>query len=339
MFQSMRKYRLLWFMSLAWTVHTQCDTQQQNFHAPVNGPYGESEEIVPQLLLRDMIKFVTLIRAEWWFPGPNNLTITRANDPSCAFLSSGMGMEELEGLESSWSLPLMTDLTIIGNSVYIPGNLSATVTFTQFSELAELLGFTSRINVGKHHKVVVRLDAKSFHNFDASETNSCRMEGITRTLRHQMNGMLISLSMMWNKFIPIMRAYGQDNDLNSLRQCSGSKNLTLQALVYLADPMYSLCVRPMLSKNTTRVKRGVSLLSELFGDGTELIRLEGTLSEAINRYNMNFQKEEIFDNQVTKSLKDLDSELGHILDNEEKLKHRILRVQIELRQNSNTYNF
>ena len=54
---------------------------------------------------------------------------------------------------------------------------------------------------------------------------------------------------------------------------------------------------------------------------------------------MNFQKEEIFDNQVTKGLMDLDSELGHILDNEEKLKHKILKVHIELRQNRNTYNF
>ena len=136
-----------------------------------------------------------------------------------------------------------------------------------------------------------------------------------------------------------MRAYGQDNDLNSLRQCSGSQNLTLQAVVYLADPIYSLCVRPMLSKNITRVVRGVSLLSELFGDGTELLRLEGTLSEAINRYNTNFQREEAFDHQVTNSLMNLDSELGHILNNEEKLKHKILKVHIELRQNKNTYNF
>ena len=72
MFQSMERYRLLWFMSLAWAVNTQCDTQQQTFHAPVNGPYGESEELVPQLLLRDMIKFVTLVRSEWWLPGPHN---------------------------------------------------------------------------------------------------------------------------------------------------------------------------------------------------------------------------------------------------------------------------
>ena len=182
-FQRMKKFRLLWFVSLAWNVHTQCHTQQQTFHAPVDGPYGESEEIVPQLLLRDMIQFVTLIRAEWWLPGQNNLTITRANDSSCAFLSSGVNMEELQGLDSSWSLPLMTDLTLIRDKVYIPGNLSATVTFKRFSELAELLGFTSRLNVDKHHRVVVRLDARSFHNFDASKMNSCRMEGITRTMR------------------------------------------------------------------------------------------------------------------------------------------------------------
>ena len=63
-----------------------------------------------------------------------------------------------------------------------------------------------------------------------------------------------------------------------------------------------------ITKNSRRVVRGVSLLSELFGDGAELLRLEGTLSEAINRYNTNFQKEEAFDHQVTQSLMNLDSE-------------------------------
>ena len=48
-FQNMEKFRLLWFVSLAWNVHTQCHTQQQTYHAPVDGPYGESEEIVPQV--------------------------------------------------------------------------------------------------------------------------------------------------------------------------------------------------------------------------------------------------------------------------------------------------
>ena len=101
MFQSMERYRLIWFMSLAWTVNTQCNTQSQTFHSPASGPYVESEELFPQIMMRDMIKFITLVRSEWWFLGPHNFTITRAGDPSCAFLSSGVGMEELEELDSS----------------------------------------------------------------------------------------------------------------------------------------------------------------------------------------------------------------------------------------------
>ena len=112
------------------------------------------------------------------------------------------------------------------DNIFIPGNLSALVTLTQFSELATLLGFNSRIDVGKHHKVVVNLEAKSLHNFDSSEPNSCRMEGITGNLKHQMDVMMVSLGMIWDKFIPVMMAYGQDNYLESLRQCCGSQNLT-----------------------------------------------------------------------------------------------------------------
>ena len=238
MFQSMERCKLLWLMSLAWTVNTQCETQSQTFHSPASGPYIESEELVPQILMRDMIKFITLVRSEWWFTGPHNFTITRAKDASCAFLGAGVGMETLEKLNSSWSMPLMTDLTIIGNNIFIPGNLSTLVTLTQFSELATLLGFNSRIDVGKHHKVVVNLEAKSLHNFDSSEPNSCRMGGITGNLKHQMDVMLVSLGIIWDKFIPVMMAYGQDNYLESLRQCCGSQNLTFQSLVYLADPIF-----------------------------------------------------------------------------------------------------
>ena len=175
---------MLWWVSLVGCVRSQCYTQQQIFHAPVNSPYSESEKIVPQLLLRDMIHFIILLRGEWWLTGQNNLTITRGNDSSCAYLSSGINMEELQGLNSSWSLPIMTDLTLVSEKVFIPGELTATVTLDQFSELAELLGFNSRLIGDKHHRVVVRLDTRSFHNFDASEMNSCQMGGITRTIRH-----------------------------------------------------------------------------------------------------------------------------------------------------------
>ena len=330
---------MLWWVSLIGSVRSQCHTQQQIFHAPVDSPYSESEKIVPRLLLRDMIHFITLLRGEWWLNGQNNLTITRGNDSSCAYLSSGINMEELQGLNSSLSLPLMTDLTLISEKVFIPGELTATVTLDQFSELAELLGFNSRLIGDKHHRVVVRLDTRSFHNFDASEMNSCQMGRLNRTIRHQMVRMLTSLGVLWTRFVKIMYAHGQDNELENLKKCSGTDKLTLESLVYMTDPVFWLCVRPLLNKTTTRVRRGVSLLSELFGDGSELIRLEGTLSEVIKRYNNNFKKEEIFDRKVSQGLKDVDLELSHILDNEEKLSHKLLQLQIEVRQTKNSYNF
>merc|ERR1711893_57929 len=140
--------------------------------------------------------------------------------------------------------------------------------------------------------------------------------------------MLISLGMIWDRFIPVMIAFGQENYLESLRQCCGSGNLTFPSLVYLADELFSLCTRPLLSRNITknskRTVRSVSLLSELFGDGAEILRLEGTLSEAISRFNSNFRKEEKFDHQVQQSLVELNSEMNSIMDNEEKLKNKIL---------------
>ena len=92
------------------------------------------------------------------------------------------------------------------------------------------------MELGKHHRIVVNLVTRTLHNFDSSVPNSCMMSGITGNLKHQMEIMLISLGVIWDKFVPVMIAYGQDNYLESLRQCCGSQNLTFQSLVYLADP-------------------------------------------------------------------------------------------------------
>ena len=330
---------MLWWVSLVRCVQSQCHTQKQVFHAPVSNASIESEKIVPQVLLRDMIHFIILIRGEWWISGQSNLTVTQKNDSSCAYLSSGMKMEDLEGLNSNWSLPIMMDLTLVGEKVFIPGEHMAIVTLDQFSELAELLGFNSRLVGDRHHKVVVRLDTRSFHNYDASTVNSCHMGRLNKTIHHQMVSMLTSLGKLWTKFVKIMYAHGQDDELENLKKCSGTNMLTLESLVHMTDPVFWLCVRPLLNTNTTRVRRGVSLLSEIFGDGSELIRLEGTLSEVIERYNENFKREELFGKQVSQGLKDLDMELNHVLDVEEKMNLKLLQLQLELRHTKNSYNF
>ena len=209
--------KLLWLISLAWTVESQCETHSQTFNSPAGGPYFESEELVPQDLMEDMIGFLTLVRSEWWFEGAHNFTITRAKDASCAFLGAGVSMETLEKLNSSWSMPLLTDLIIIGENIFIPGNLSTLVTLEQFAELATLLSFKSQVELGKHHRIVVNLVTKTLHNFDSSVPNSCMMSGITGNLKHQMEIMLISLGVIWDKFVPVMIAYGQENYLEGLR--------------------------------------------------------------------------------------------------------------------------
>ena len=73
-------------------------------------------------------------------------------------------------------------------------------------------------------------------------------------------------------------------------------------------------------------------MSQLFGDGNEILKLEGTLAEAITRFNSNFKKEERFDNQVQKSLMELDSEMTSIISNEEKLRNKMLELHLDLQQ-------
>ena len=80
-------------------------------------------------------------------------------------------------------------------------------------------------------------------------------------------------------------------------------------------------------------------MSQLFGDGDEILRLEGTLAEAITRFNSNFRKEEKFDNQVQQSLLGLDSEMNSIMDNEEKLKNNLLQLHVEIQQYRNSRDY
>ena len=70
-------------------------------------------------------------------------------------------------------------------------------------------------------------------------------------------------------------------------------------------------------------------MSQLFGDWDEILRLEGTLAEAISRFNSNFKKEERFDKQVQESLMGLDSEMTSIINNEEKLINKMLQLHVE----------
>ena len=140
--------KLLWLMSMALTVESQCETHSETFNSPAGGPYFESEEIVPQDMLKDMIGFLTLVRSEWWFEAAHNFTVTRKGDSSCAFLGEGVSMDALEDFDSSWSVPLLTDLVIVGENVFIPGKITTLATLEQFAELATILRLKSQVELG-----------------------------------------------------------------------------------------------------------------------------------------------------------------------------------------------
>ena len=69
---------------------------------------------------------------------------------------------------------------------------------------------------------------------------------------------------------------------------------------------------------------------QVFGDGEEILKIESTLAEAIQRFNDNFRKEETFNGQVQQSITLLDSEIIDIVRNEEKLKNKLTELHISL---------
>ena len=89
--------------------------------------------------------------------------------------------------------------------------------------------------------IVLNLSSRTLTNYDSSVTNSCLMIDLTVNIKQQMEVMLISLAEVWDQFISIMVSFGQETSIEVLRQCCGSEDLTIQALVFLPDPLFALC--------------------------------------------------------------------------------------------------
>ena len=110
-------------------------------------------------------------------------------------------MDTLENFDPNWTVPLLTDLLIVGDKVFIPGKLSTFASLDQFAELAMILQLKSQLQLGKHPKIVANLASKTLNNFDNSVHNSCLMIDLAVNLRHQMEVMLISLGKVWDRFL------------------------------------------------------------------------------------------------------------------------------------------
>ena len=133
---------------------------------------------------------------------------------------------------TDWELPLRTDIRILGNKIYIPGNKTHTlVTINQFTELVEILGLKCDIKLAKNPRVVVNLSQKMLSNFEINVANICLMSDISLNLRLRMQQGLASIDKFWNNFKNIMTFYGQKQQFISLEQCMGSKGLSLKVII------------------------------------------------------------------------------------------------------------
>ena len=142
-------------------VQAQCNAKQEDYHSPNGEPYFITEKVVPGELLYNMFRYLQLLRNEFWYSATENITITRAGVPSCIFVGCGVGLEEVKNLNQKWEIPLLTNVQIIGEKIFIPGKRNTFATIEQFENLIKILDLKSTIILDKDPRIVVEVSKKT----------------------------------------------------------------------------------------------------------------------------------------------------------------------------------
>ena len=111
-------FGIVWLLNRNVSIRAQCSTREENFNSPNGEPYFITEKVVPKEMLINMFKYLELLRAEFWYVTTNNITVTKMGDTSCSYVGAGIKLEELENIDQEWSVPLLTNLQILGNRIY-----------------------------------------------------------------------------------------------------------------------------------------------------------------------------------------------------------------------------
>ena len=109
---------LLWIIWVSvQTVYGQCYSEVQT-STTTKGKFWEQDEIDLRELLESMLDFIRLTREQLWIVD-GELIISQSGDVSCALLSEGIDIEELDiKLTQNWNLPVMTSALIIGDKIW-----------------------------------------------------------------------------------------------------------------------------------------------------------------------------------------------------------------------------
>ena len=234
-------FGLVWLLTKNVSIRAQCNTREEDFNSPNGEPYFITEEVVPNELLITMFRYLHLLRKEFWYIATDNITVTKAGDPSCVFVGNGVKLEEVESLDQEWKIPLLTNVQIVGDKIFIPGERNTFATITQFESLIKILNLKSTVKLDKDPRLVVEISKKMLSNFDVQVMNSCHMTNLALNIRHKMQTMLITIDDTWRQFLSIMRFFGQEKSIQTLGQCCRDKNLSLQSILYLPDAIFKVC--------------------------------------------------------------------------------------------------
>ena len=303
---------------------------------PANDPVTLTEEFKPVNMIRDLFMFFAIIRGEMFYTVNNTLTMTSNGDPGCSHLAEGIPLDELQNFPSDWEIPLMTNIRIFGSRFYVPDNDSHTlVSSAQFLSLINILGLKNEVKMEKHPRVVAHLSKRVLTNFDKKEANTCVMDELSLNIRLRLQQQIASVEKVWADFRAVLSFYGQQRKFEALEQCVGSSNLSVKELISLSGATFDVCLKQMLSvpprgSTGSRKARDISILSRVLGEGDEIIKIERSLSGAINTFNSDFKRVESFNHQVRSSLQLLDEELFTLLKSEGKIKSHMVDVEMEL---------
>ena len=310
--------------------------RSQTFNMPADGPVTLTEELRPVDMFRDLFRFFEIIRGEMFYTVNKTVTMTSKGDPACALLAKGIPLDELQNFPGDWEIPLMTNIRIVGSTFYIPDNDSHTlVTTAQFGGLIEILGLKSEVKMEKHPRLVADLSRKLLSNFDKDTANTCEMDAISLNIRLRLQQQLASVEKFWTNFRAVLSFYGQHRRFETLEQCIGSDTLSVKELISLPGATFDVCLKQMLAVTPTdstgsRKTRDISILSRILGDGSEMIKIEQSLSSAINTFNNDFKRVESFTHQVRSSLQLLDEEMFTLLQSEGKIKSHMIDLELEI---------
>ena len=107
-----------------------------------------------------------MIRSEFWYAASVNTTATNAKDPACSYVGVGVSLENIKYIDTDWNIPLLTNVRIYDQKLFIPGQEAYTlVTLQQFEHLADILGLKSNVVMDGHPNIMVKVSKNTLSSF------------------------------------------------------------------------------------------------------------------------------------------------------------------------------